>query len=105
MKAAPRARLALAKPAPLRYNTGRMMWRDVGPAILTPWAMPFWFPVFIVLLGWSFVWKGLALWRAARRGEVAWFVALLLVNTVGILEILYLYSFSQRPSASPGQRT
>lgn len=49
----------------------------------TPW-------VVLVLL-WSLVWKGLALWRAARRGETAWYVVLLIINTIGILEIIYYF--------------
>jgi len=51
---------------------------------------------FLVLIAWSLYWKGMALWHAARRGETVWFVALLVINTVGILEILYLYVFSQK---------
>ena len=39
---------------------------------------------------WSLVWKGLALWRAAQLKQKGWFVALLIINTVGILEIIYL---------------
>jgi len=35
--------------------------------------------------------KGYALWHAARRNEKWWFVALLLINTIGILELIYLY--------------
>lgn len=35
--------------------------------------------------------KGYALWHAARRNEVGWFVALLILNTMGILELIYLY--------------
>jgi len=45
----------------------------------------------IIMLIWSLIWKGLALWRAARRKESAWFVVLLIVNTVGILEIFYYF--------------
>jgi len=48
-----------------------------------------------VLLVWSLVWKGLALWKSAQRGEKWWFVALLLINTVGVLEILYVFVFSK----------
>lgn len=44
-----------------------------------------------ILLAWSLVWKGLALWRSARLGQKNWFIALLLLNTVGILEIIYLF--------------
>jgi methionyl-tRNA synthetase len=55
--------------------------------------------LFIVVL-WSLVWKGMALWKAARQENKVWFVVLLLVNIVGILDILYLYVFS-RKSAPP----
>ncbi len=42
-------------------------------------------------LVWTLVWKGWALWLAARRGETPWFIALLLINTVGLLEIFYIF--------------
>ncbi len=47
--------------------------------------------VFILAAVWSLFWKGLALWRAAHRRDKQWFIVLLFVNTLGILEILYLY--------------
>jgi len=50
--------------------------------------------LFVLLIIWSLIWKGMALWKSARRGEKVWFVALLIVNTAGILDILYLYVFS-----------
>ena len=50
-----------------------------------------WGPMMIILLAWSLAWKGWALWRAAKRDELGWFVAMLLINTVGILEIIYLF--------------
>jgi hypothetical protein len=48
-------------------------------------------PVIILLIVWSGFWKGLALWHAGRRGQPWWFIILLLVNTAGILEIIYLF--------------
>ena len=51
-----------------------------------------------VLMAWSLFWKGLALWRAARMGHRKWFIVILLLNTVGILDILYLYVFSKKNS-------
>ncbi|MBI2052561.1 MAG: hypothetical protein HYT38_02730 [Candidatus Sungbacteria bacterium] len=45
---------------------------------------------------WSVYWKGRGLWRAAHQNSKPWFVALLLINTLGILEILYLYVFSKK---------
>jgi hypothetical protein len=55
--------------------------------------------IFALLLLWSLVWKALAVWRAARQGRRWWFVALLVVNTFGILEILFLFVFSKRTRA------
>lgn len=52
--------------------------------------------LFTVVVIWSIAWKGMALWRAAREGSKPWFVALLIINTLGILEILYLYVFSKK---------
>ena len=34
--------------------------------------------------------KGYALWHAARRDEKWWFIVLLVINTLGILELIYL---------------
>jgi len=50
--------------------------------------------IFFVLVVWSLLWKGLALWRAAKKDDKAWYVILLVINTVGILEIIYLYFVS-----------
>lgn len=52
--------------------------------------------LFILLIIWSIVWKGIALWKAARQEDKAWFIVLLIVNTVGILEIFYIYVFAKR---------
>jgi len=55
------------------------------------------FPIFIVAV-WSLVWKGMALWKAARKDDRNWFVAILVINTLGILDILYIYFFSKKSS-------
>jgi methionyl-tRNA synthetase len=60
-----------------------------------PWV----FSLFFGLIIWSFVWKGLALWQSARNGHKGWFVALLLINTIGILEILYVYVFGKNKTS------
>lgn len=51
--------------------------------------------IWILLTVWSIFWKGWALWESGRRNQKIWFVALLVVNTVGILEILYIFFFSK----------
>ncbi len=48
---------------------------------------------FLVLLLWVIFWKGLALWHSARNSQTYWFIALLIINTAGILEIIYLVFF------------
>lgn len=48
----------------------------------------------------SSILKGMALWKAGRRGEKGWFIALFIINTLGILELLYLLAFSKEKSAS-----
>ncbi|HHV16011.1 MAG TPA: hypothetical protein GXX58_05495 [Gelria sp.] len=48
------------------------------------------------LLIWSIFWKGLALWRSARMNHRGWFIALLVINTVGIFEIIYIMATRKR---------
>ncbi len=52
--------------------------------------------IFIALVAWSLAWKGVALWKAARNNQMYWFAALMVINTVGILEIIYIYVFAQK---------
>lgn len=58
---------------------------------------------YLALFVWVMAWKGLALWKAAREKQKWWFIALLVVNTLGILEILYIYIFSPKP-VTPGAK-
>jgi hypothetical protein len=57
-------------------------------------------PALIAIGLWSIPWKGYALWKAARRDDRAWFVVLLIVNTMGLLDILYIFIWSKRRSSS-----
>lgn len=52
--------------------------------------------LFVLLTIWSIIWKGIALWTAARNGSKPWFIVLLFVNTIGILEIIYVFYFSKK---------
>jgi len=51
--------------------------------------------ILAVIAVWSLVWKGLALWKSSKKNNLIWFIILLVVNTVGILEILYIFVFSK----------
>ena len=51
--------------------------------------------VYLAIL-WTLPWKGVALWKAAGNKHKVWFVVLFLVNTLAILEILYIFVFSEK---------
>lgn len=49
-------------------------------------------PYFIIpYLIWVTLWKGLALWKSAGKKQLLWFLILLTINTMGILEIAYIF--------------
>jgi len=54
---------------------------------------PIWIGLAII---WTLIWKGFALWQAAGLRQKYWFVALLLINTLGILEIIYLFFVARK---------
>lgn len=46
--------------------------------------------VLAIILLWTLPWKGVALWKSAKRGHLGWFLAILILNTFALLEIIYL---------------
>jgi len=62
-------------------------------------SMFIWLPSLVI---WTLFWNGYALWRSARNSQKGWFVFLLIFNTLGILEILYLSLF-QKPALPAGR--
>ena len=59
----------------------------------TPGFMSIFVPLMLVIALWTIVLKGYSLWYASRGGQKWWFIALLVINTFGILEIVYLIWF------------
>lgn len=49
--------------------------------------------------------KGYTLWHAARRDEKWWFIALLIINTAGILELIYIIFFLKKFSVKTENQT
>jgi len=49
-----------------------------------------------VVVVWSLTWRGVAMWTAAKHGQRNWFIAILILNTLGILEIIYLFRFAKK---------
>ena len=54
-----------------------------------PWIM-------ILIILWVLPWKAVSLWKAAKNNHKKWFVALLILNTLAILEIIYIFIFSKK---------
>ena len=75
-----------------------MNWQSFYAGPVSPGFMGVAGLLLVIVVLWTLIWKGMALWKAAHQESKVWFVVLLLVNTVGILEILYLYVFSKKSS-------
>lgn len=52
--------------------------------------------LFVLITVWSIAWKAIATWHAARNSQLGWFIALFIINTIGVLEIIYLIFFAKR---------
>ncbi len=57
--------------------------------------LPVWALLLIVV--WTMPWKGVALWKAVKNNHKKWFIVLLILNTLAILEIIYIFYFSKKP--------
>ncbi len=54
-----------------------------GQFVNSPAGLPF--------VAWIVFWRGFALWKAASKRQLIWFIVILVVNTLGILEIVYVF--------------
>jgi hypothetical protein len=52
--------------------------------------------VLIPLAIFDVVMRGVALWQAAQNKQRNWFIALLIVNSLGILPLVYLKFFQKK---------
>ncbi|MFC1801971.1 DUF5652 family protein [Patescibacteria group bacterium] len=52
--------------------------------------------VLILIALWVLPWKGYAMWTAAKKSHKKWFIVLLILNTLAILDILYIFIFSKK---------
>lgn len=81
-----------------------MMWNNFLGGLPAMSLSPSFGGIFATLLVpfmlWSLFWKGYALWKAAKNDSKVWFIILLVVNTIGILEILYIFVFGKGKKAS-----
>jgi len=52
--------------------------------------------IFFLIIIWTFFWKGYSLWTSAKNKQKGWFIALLIINTFGILEIIYIFFVAKK---------
>jgi len=72
-----------------------------GPGYETAVHFPAALIVLLLFLAvWELAWKGVALWRAAQKRHLGWFVAILIINSIGLLPIIYLAFFNKRKKES-----
>ena len=65
------------------------MYSDYFPGVTSTSMLVVWLIVALAII----LFKGLALWQSARHSQKWWFIALLILNTVGILPLIYLFFF------------
>ena len=53
--------------------------------------------IILLVVVWDLIWKMIALWKSARRDQKVWFVFLAIINSVGILPIIYLLVYKDQP--------
>ena len=53
-------------------------------------------PLLILIVAWTLFWKGYAVWTAVKNNQKGWFVAVLVFNTMGVLEIIYLFCVAKK---------
>ncbi len=60
-------------------------------------------PIIIILAIWESVWKLIALWKSARNNHLVWFICIAVINTAGILPIVYILMNRKKKSQTQEQ--
>lgn len=70
--------------------------------LATETGIPVWLMVLAIV--WTLSWKAVACWKSAQRKHIIWFIAFFITNTLGILEIIYIFLFSKLKLSRGSQR-
>jgi len=54
---------------------------------------------------WQMIWKGIALWKSAGLRQKGWFIAILLINSFGLLEIFYIFFIAKKYKVEVEERS
>lgn len=52
--------------------------------------------IILIIIFWVFPWKGYAIWTASKLNQKRWFIALLVLNTFAILDIIYVFFVAKK---------
>jgi hypothetical protein len=50
----------------------------------------------VPLVIWDAVWKAIGLWKSAKNNHLVWFIFIFIVNSLGILPIIYILFFQKK---------
>ena len=76
----------------------------IGLDLATAGLSPLLYTLFYLLLIWTTIWKGMGMWRAGRNNQLGWFIVILVLNTAGILPIIYLTWFQKKARVAKRKR-
>ncbi len=51
-----------------------------------------------IIIIWEIIWTGLAMWKAAKKNHLTWFICFLIISFFAIPEIVYLTVYKDRES-------
>lgn len=54
---------------------------------------PYWL---LIASLWTLPWKAWALWLSARRGDFWWFLFMIFITTLGLIEIFYIFFIAKQ---------
>jgi hypothetical protein len=60
--------------------------------------------IIALVLAWVLPWKGVALWKAARLHHTKWFIVILVLNTMAILDIIYIFYIARKETLELEER-
>ena len=46
--------------------------------------------LFVVITIWEAIWTGIAMWKSVKNKHLVWFIVFLVINLIGIPEIIYI---------------
>ncbi len=52
--------------------------------------------ILALIILWSISWKCYSVWTASKNNHKKWFVALVIFNTLGILDMIYVFGIAKK---------